>query len=173
MSEQEDSARTKEEKFLDLPPTTNDFNTAQYGLFLDTLFSLGDVRDTVFEIFPGFVVSLRILTPIEQIEVMKKVDASEGNLSKVLILKLETLARCVEKINGQYLRFSDSMIEEWQDFRGGIKDKPTEIEQQRFVLQYRFKQFIIDEIYRTYEKLLKKQEDIINSLKKNSSQTQL
>lgn len=165
IKKEQDRIRTPEEEFLDLPPI-EDYNSIQYSLFLDQIFSLGTIQPETFKIFEGLYVTLRVLLPVENLEVSKKVDTSPGMYSKDFVLKLETLARSIERVNGQYLRFSESMIKEWQDFRN-TTDKPTEVEQQRYILLYRFKTFIINEIFKRYSELLKKQEEILTDLKKN------
>lgn len=168
---EENQERTKEEQHLDLPPAVDDFNSLQYESFLQSLFNLGEIRNRTIEVFKDFKVTLRVLTPVENIEVMKKVDDSPGNASKTLIYKLEVLSRAIEKINGQYLKFSDPMITEWTEFTGK-KEIPTDVEQQRYILKYRTQQFILDEIYKSYEGLLKEQENMMVDLKKNLKNTQ-
>jgi len=161
----EESNRTPEEEFLDLPPI-EDYNSIQYSLFLDQVFSQGTIPSETYKVFEGFYVTLRVLLPVENLEVSKKVDVSPGMYSKDFVLKLETLARAIEKVNGQFLRFSETMIKDWQDFRS-TTDKPTEVEQQRYIILYRFKVFVINEIFKKYSELLKKQEEVLTNLKKN------
>lgn len=162
----EDQERSKEQQYLDLPPSTDDFNSPQYDIFLQSLFNLGEIRNRTIEVFQDFKVTMRVLTPVENIEVMKRVDDAPGNTSRNLIFKLEVLSRAIEKINGQYLRFSDAMMSEWKEFTDR-KDTPTEVEQQRYILKYRTQQFVLDEIYKCYEGLLKEQETQMADLKKN------
>jgi hypothetical protein len=158
--------RTKEEQHLDLPPAADDFNSLQYDAFLQSLFNLGEIRNRTIEVFQDFKVTLRVLTPVENIEVMKRVDEAPGNTSRNLIFKLEVLSRAIEKINGQYLRFSESMLSEWHEFTNK-KEIPTEVEQQRYILKYRTQQFVLDEIFKSYEGLLEEQKNQMIDLKKN------
>lgn len=166
MADESENLRTPEEEFLDIPPAIEDFNTPQYSIFLDSLFSLGNISDTVVEVLEGLTVKFRLLTVAENIEVMKIVDSCPGDVSKIYVLKLETLARAVDQINGQHLRFSESMLAEWQHFRK-TSEKPSDIEQQRTILRYRFKQGIVSQLFDKYQELQKKQDDLILSLKKN------
>ncbi len=171
MEEQnQESTRTPEEQFLGQLPATDDYNSPFYTSFLNSLVSLGDIRNITYEVFDGISVTLRLLLPIENLEVLKLVDKAPGDYSKGLCLKIETLARAIQQVNGHYLRFSDHDITEWQKFRG-IKDKPTEIDQQRHLLQYSFKQIVVDEIFKKYEQLVKEQQDLLEALKKNSKLT--
>mgnify|MGYP001561765050 CR=1 FL=1 len=163
---EQESNKTPEQIFLDIDSEKDQFNSPQYSIFLDTLFSLGSIPEETYKIFDGLDVTLRILAPVENLEVAKKIDSCPGFSSREYVLKLETLARAVVKVNNQFLRFSESMVSEWQEFRN-IVEKPTEIEQQRYIIQYRFKQFIIDEIFKKYQELLKKQEQVFADLKKN------
>lgn len=165
MEDEKAQSRTIEEEFLGVE-VTEDFNSHQYSIFLDQLFSLGTIPEESFKICDGLVAKLRVLLPVENLEIAKKVDAAPGFYSKEIILKLETLSRAISAINNQPIRFSNSMIDEWQKFRN-TTEKPTEIDQQRYIIQYRFKQFIIDEIYKKYQELLVKQESALVNLKKN------
>lgn len=165
MADEQENLRTPEESYLDTEPT-EDYNSAQYNIFIDSLFTYGNIPNETYKVFDGLNVTLRILSPIENIEIAKKIDSAPGFNSKDLLLKLEVLARSIVAVNTQCLRFSESMLKEWQDFRN-TTEKPTDIEQQRFILQYRFKQLMIEEIYKKYQDLLKKQEDIFSNLKKN------
>jgi len=69
------------------------------------------------------------------------------------------------------LRFPDTDILDWQKFRN-TKERPTEIDQQLHILSYNFKQFIVDEIFKKYEVLVKEQQDALEALKKNSNLVQ-
>jgi hypothetical protein len=171
MEEQkQEGNRTPEEQFLGILPTTDDYNSPYYSSFLNNLTSLGDIRNKTYEVFEGISITLRLLLPIENLEVLKIVDRSPGDYSKGLTLKLETLARAIQQVNGHYLRFSDDDIAKWQAFRD-TKEKPTEIDQQRHILQYSFKQMIVDEIFTKYEALVKEQYGAIETLKKKSKPT--
>ena len=54
-----------------------DFNSPQYGDFLNTIFSFGAIPAKTFNIVNGLDVKLKILSPIENIEVGKKIDSVE------------------------------------------------------------------------------------------------
>ena len=159
-----ENSRTPEDDFLGRDNST-DINSIYYEQFLNHIFSFGTIQDRTFEIFPEFNVTLRILTPAENIEVAKSLDDANNLIAKELLLKIETLARAIVKVNGQLLRFPDENIKEWQDFRN-IKDKPSEVEQQRFYLKYKFKPQLINLVYEKYNELLKEQEDKFLALKK-------
>src|ERR1700693_6202565 len=169
--EEQESQRTPEQSFLGQMPTIVDFNSPFYGGFLDNASSLGDVRNKTFEVFQGLSVTLRLLLPIENLEVLKVVDRLPGDYSKGITLKLETLARAIQQVNGNLLRFPDTDILDWQKFRN-TKERPTEIDQQLHILSYNFKQFIVDEIFKKYEVLVKEQQDALEALKKNSNLVQ-
>jgi hypothetical protein len=168
--EEKESNRTPEQAYLGILPTVDDYNSPYYSSFLNNLTSLGDIQNKTYEVFQGISLTLRLLLPIENLEVLKLVDRAPGDYSKGLTLKLETLARAIQQVNGHYLRFSDSDIANWQAFRN-TKEKPTEIDQQRHILQYSFKQMVVDEIFKKYEALVKEQQESIEALKKNSNLT--
>ena len=159
-----DSGRTPEDDFLGRDKST-DFNSIYYEQFLNQIFNFGTIQDKTFEIFPEFNVTLRILAPAENIEVAKALDDATNIIAKELLLKIETLARAIVKVNGQLLRFPDENITEWQVFRN-TKEKPSEIEQQRFYLKYKFKPQLINLVYEKYNELLKEQETKFIELKK-------
>ena len=158
--------RTPEEAFLDVPPT-DDFNSPQYQSFLSSLFNFGAIPSKTFELSKNFRVKLRILSPIENVEILKKVDILPGNLSRVETLIIETLTRAIESINGQYLRFDDEMKNEWKQFRNTTVE-PSTWEQQKYILSYRFQKPVLTEIFSKYQELLKEQEKLLEDLKKNS-----
>lgn len=160
-------SRTPEDKFLG-KELIDDFNSPQYDDFLTTIFAFGSIPAKTFSIVKGLEVKLKILAPVENIEVGKKVDSVDGLVSKESFLRIETLARAIVVINGQVLRFSDSMIEEWKEFRGiTTKEyKPSEVEQQRFLISHRFNNHLINLIYGKYVELLEEQKNIFNDLKK-------
>ena len=159
-----DSGRTPEDDFLGIE---NNFNTPQYEQFLDYIFNFGVLPDETFELFDGYKVRLRLLTPAENIEVSKALD--DGNIiTKELVHKIETLARSIVNINGNKLRFPDHRIKEYLEFKGIVDQKyvPSEVEQQKFIIKYNFKPAVINIIYEKYSELVKKQESILADLKK-------
>lgn len=162
----EETLRNPEEEYLDLSPT-DDFNSPQYQIFLSSVFNFGTIPPKTFELGTNFKVKLRILTPIENLEILKKVDLAPGPLSKTEILVVESLTRALETVNGHVLRFDDEMIKEWQQFRN-TSEKPTGWEQQRYILQYRFQKPVLMEIYSKYQELLREQEQVLENLKKRS-----
>lgn len=162
----EEALRTPEEVFLDAPPT-DDFNSPQYQSFLSSAFNFGAIPSKTFELSKNFRVKLRVLSPVENLEILKKVDIAPGNLSRMEILVIETLTRAIEAINGQYLRFDDEMKKEWTQFRNTTVE-PSTWEQQRYILSYRFQKPVLTEIFSKYQELLKEQEKLLEDLKKNS-----
>lgn len=164
--EEMEQVRTPEEEFLDVSPT-DDFNSPQYQAFLSSVFNFGSIQAKTFEIGTNFRVKLRILTPIENLELLKKVDMAPGPLSKTDLLIVETLTRAIESINSHVLRFDDEMLKEWQVFRN-LSEKPTGWEQQRYILQYRFQRPVLIDIFSKYQELLKEQEQVLENLKKRS-----
>lgn len=170
MEENKESNRTPEENFLGISPPIDDYNSSHYTSFLNNLTGLGDIKNRPFEVFDGMTVTLRLLLPIENLEVLKIVDRAPGDYSKGQVLKVETLARAIQQVNGHYLRFSENDIADWSAFRN-TKEKPTEIDQQRHILNYNFKQFVVDEIFKKYEALVKEQQEALEALKKNSNLT--
>ena len=165
--ESEEQTRTPEEEFLDIPPT-DDFNSPQYQSFLSSIFNFGTIPSKTFELSKSFRVKLRLLSPVENLEILKKVDIAPGNLSRMEILVIETLTRAIESINGQYLRFDDEMKHEWKQFRN-ITTEPSTWEQQRYILSYRFQKPVLTEIFSKYQELLTEQEKLLEDLKKNST----
>ena len=156
---------TNEQDFLGID---EDYNTIEYSEFLDNVFKFGSMPNKVVKIVEGLSTTLRILTPAENLEIAKEVDKAVGVLEKEQILRIETLCRAIVQVNGQLLRFSSSMIEEWKEFRG-IADKygaPSDVEQQRFLLRFRFNQPLINIIYKKYLELSDEQEKIFFDLKK-------
>lgn len=159
---------TQEADFLDsLSVEDLDFNSEQYDEFLSSIFQYGKIPSKVFNLSDNFKIRLEVLSPAQTLEVTKKIDGLPGALSKEKTLILETLSRAIVSINSHPLRFSDTMIEEWQVFRG-TKSEPTTIEQQRFILTYRFQQSVLELIYSKYRELVKEQAEVIINLKKNS-----
>lgn len=158
------SSRTPEDEFLGRSQST-DFNSVYYDQFLNHLFSFGAIKDKTFEIFPELNITLRVLLPAENIEVAKALDDVGNIIAKEIVLKVETLARAITKVNGQLLRFPDENVKEWQEFRNS-KENPSDIEQQRFYLKYKFKPQLINIIYEKYNELLKEQEEKFIELKK-------
>ena len=142
-----------------------DYNTAYYEKFLEEIFNFGSVPPKKIDISDHLNITLRILMPVENIEVAKKVDQASGIVEKEQIIKHETLCRSIVKMNGQLIRFSDDMIAEWKAFRNTDKE-PSDVEQQRFMLKYKFSQPLINQIYSLYVALLKEQEQFFIDLKK-------
>lgn len=161
---EETKLQTPEEEFLDIPPT-DDFNSPQYQSFLSSVFNFGVIPSKTFEIGTNFRVKLRVLSPIETLEILKKVDVAPGNLSRIDTLIIETLTRAIEAVNGQYLRFDDEMKKEWTQFRNTTVE-PSTWEQQRYILSYRFQKLVLTEIFSKYQDLLKEQEKLLEDLKK-------
>ncbi len=160
--------RTPEQELLDsISPEEVDFNSDQYGQFLEGLFRFGTVPPKVFNLGKNFKVKLQILTPAENLEVTKKIDQLPGNLSKEKTLILETLSRAILSVNNYPIRFDEKMIAEWKEFRNTTTE-PTLIEQQRFILTHRFQQGVLELTYSKYRELAKEQAEAILSLKKNS-----
>lgn len=159
-----DGEKTLEDDFLGRDKKT-DFNSIYYEQFLNQIFNFGTIQDKTFEIFPEFNVTLRVLLPAENIEVAKSLDDANNIIAKELLFKIETLSRAITKVNGQLLRFPDENILEWQAFRN-TKDKPSEVEQQRFYLKYKFKPQVLNLLYEKYSELLKEQETKFIELKK-------
>ena len=153
---------TNEDKFLGVE---EDYNSIDYSEFLDSIFAFGTMSSKVVDIVEGLSVTLRILTPAENLEVAKVVDRAAGLMEKEQLLRMETLGRAIVHINGQLLRFSDTMIAEWKDFRG-LTDNPSDVEQQRFMLKHRFNQPLINIIYTKYVELIEEQEKTFFELKK-------
>ena len=156
---------TNEDKFLGVE---EDFNSTDYSEFLDNIFSFGTMSNKVVDIVEGLSVTLRVLIPAENLEIAKVVDKANGLMEKEQLLRMETLARAIVHVKGQLLRFSDSMIEEWKEFRG-LSDKepvPSDVEQQRFMIKYRFNQPLINVIYTKYTELVIEQEKTFFELKK-------
>ena len=156
---------TNEEKFLG---TEEDYNSVDYSEFLDSVFAFGTMPNKVVDIVPGLSVTLRVLTPAENLEIAKVIDLANGLMEKEQLLRMETLARAVVQVNGQLLRFSDSMIAEWKAFRG-LSDKdstPSDVEQQRFMIKFRFNQPLINIAYTKYTELVVEQEKTFLELKK-------
>ena len=124
---------TNEDKFLGVE---EDYNSADYSEFLDSVFAFGTMPSKVVDIVEGLSTTLRILTPAENLEVAKVIDKATGVMEKEQLLRMETLCRSITQVNGQLLRFSDSMVEEWKEFRGlTSKDiSPSEVEQQKFMI---------------------------------------
>ena len=160
-------SRTEEHKFLG-KENEEDFNSPNYDSFLAGIFSFGHISNKTYEVFKGFKVCLRPLTPVENIEVSKEVGKVDDIVTKEQVLKIEVLSRAIININGQALRFPDEDIIEWREFRG-IKDnnyKPSEVEQQRHYLKYRFNAPLIGSVYEKYNELLTEQESLFSDLKK-------
>lgn len=155
--------RTPEDKYLGSEPI--DFNSPQYEDFLNTIFTFGSIPPRTVTVVEGLDVKLKLLAPIENIEVGKKVDDANGLVSRESLLRIETLARSIQSINGQSLRFSDIMLKEWKEFRDVSYD-PSEVEQQRFLISYRFNNHLINLIYSKYVDLLDEQKAIFDKLKK-------
>ena len=155
---------TNEDKFLGVE---EDYNSADYSEFLDSIFAFGTMPSKVKDIVEGLSVTLRVLTPAENLEVSKIVDKAPGLLEKEQLLRMETLCRAIVVVNGQLLRFSDSMIAEWKEFRGLPEDaNPSDVEQQRFMLKYRFNQPLINITYTNYLEMVEEQEKTFFELKK-------
>ena len=157
---------TNEDRFLGVE---EDYNSADYSEFLDNVFAFGTMPNKVVDIVEGLSVTLRILTPAENLEIAKAVDKANGIMEKEQLLRMETLCRAIVQVNGQLLRFSDSMIEEWKEFRG-LSDKdsnPSDVEQQRFMIKFRFNQPLINATYAKYTELVVDQEKTFFDLKKN------
>ena len=142
-----------------------DYNSAYYSRFLEEIFNFGSVPAKDIKISNDLKVTLRILMPVENIEVAKKVDLASGIVEKEQIIKHETLCRAIVKMNGQLLRFSDGFTDEWKEYRETDKN-PSDVEQQRFLLKYKFSQPLINQIYAAYADLLKEQEKLFIDLKK-------
>lgn len=154
---------TKEQEFLG----QDDFNSVQYDQFLNQLFSLGTIGEKNYEIVEGFNVALRPLSVVENLEISRKVDVEPGVFSKETVLKQETLARAICRINGNLLRFADTDIAEYNAFRGLAADyKPSEFEQQMHFIKYKLAVTLVNQIYSKYSELLKEQEDKFAELKK-------
>lgn len=156
---------TNEGKFLGVE---EDFNSADYSEFLDSIFAFGTMPNKVVNIVEGLSATLRVLTPVENLEIAKVVDRANGLMEKEQLLRMETLCRAIIQVNGQLLRFSDSMIEEWKEFRG-LSDKdsnPSDVEQQRFMIKFRFNQPLINITYTKYTELVVEQEKTFLELKK-------
>ena len=159
--------RTPEDKYLG-KELIDDFNSPLYENFLNTIFAFGSIPPRTVTVVDGFAVKLKVLSPVENIEIGKKVDELAGLVSKESALRIETLARSIQAINGQLLRFSDTMVDEWKEFRG-ITDKaytPSEVEQQRFLIAHRFNNYLINLIYDKYVGLLDEQKKVFEDLKK-------
>lgn len=162
--------RTPEDLFLG--NEAEDYNSPQYDSFLESIFSLGAIPSKTYDLFEdgNFKVKLRPLTPIENIEISKTAGAYGDIMSKEQVLRIEVLARAIVDFNGQALRFSDENLKEYRDFRG-IQDsnyKPSEVEQQRHLVKYRFNNQLINLIYNKYEDLLNTQSKMFADLKKKS-----
>ena len=140
--------RSKEQNFLGVPHE-DDFNSAFYDNFLNHLFTFGNIENKTFEIFDGFKVTLRVLTVAENIEVSRALDNEASVHTKEILLRVEVLVRAIVRINGQLLRFPDSEIEPWKDFRN-TKENPSEIEQQRYYLRHKFSPELLHIIYEKY-----------------------
>ena len=156
---------TNEDKFLGVE---EDYNSADYSEFLDSIFAFGTMPSRVVDIVVGLSVTLRVITPAENLEIAKVVDLANGLMEKEQLLRMETLCRAIVQVNGQLLRFSDSMIEEWKEFRG-LSDKnsnPSDVEQQRFMIKFRFNQPLINITYTKYTELVVEQEKTFLELKK-------
>lgn len=156
---------TNEDKFLGVE---EDYNSADYSEFLDSIFAFGTMPSRVVDIVVGLSVTLRVITPAENLEIAKVVDLANGLMEKEQLLRMETLCRAIVQVNGQLLRFSDSMIEEWKEFRG-LSDKdsnPSDVEQQRFMIKFRFNQPLINITYTKYIELVVEQEKTFLELKK-------
>ena len=162
-----DTGRTPEQEFLDEHvDEIQDFNYPHYNIFLQQLFTFGTVPDKTFSLSNGLTVTLRLLAPREMLEVAKRVDECPGIFSKEITHKLEVLSRAISRINGQVLRFDDSMIAEWKELRK-VNYSPTDVEQQRYIISYRFKVPVIESIFKKYQELILEQEEILKDLKKN------
>ena|SRR4030067_1586115 len=155
------SDRTQEQEFLGI----ENLNSLQYDSFLNFIFAYGHIDHKTYEISKDFSITLKCLTSAENIEVSRTLDNESSLITKQLILKIETLARAIVKINGNLLRFPDKMIDEWREFRG-VKDSPSEVEQQRFLLRYRILPHLLNEMYERYIELLKEQDEKFSELKK-------
>lgn len=156
---------TNESKFLGVE---EDFNSVDYSEFLDNIFSFGTMPNKVVGIVEGLSVTIRVLTPAENLEIAKVVDKATGLMEKEQLLRMETLCRAIVQVNGQLLRFSDSMIAEWKEFRG-LSDNdstPSDVEQQRFMIKFRFNQPLINVAYTKYTELIVEQEKTFFELKK-------
>lgn len=156
---------TNEEKFLGVE---EDFNSTDYSEFLASVFAFGTMPNKVVDIVVGLSVTLRVLTPAENLEIARVIDLANGLMEKEQLLRMETLARAIVQVNGQLLRFSDSMIAEWKEFRG-LSDKdsiPSDVEQQRFMIKFRFNQPLINIVYTKYTELVIEQEKTFLELKK-------
>ena len=156
---------TNEDKFLGVE---EDFNSVDYSEFLDSIFAFGTMPSKVVDIVAGLSITLRVLTPAENLEIAKIIDRANGLMEKEQLLRMETLCRAIVSVNGQLLRFSDSMIAEWKEFRGlSSKDStPSDVEQQKFMIKYRFNQPLINIIYTKYTELIVEQEKTFFELKK-------
>lgn len=155
------SERTQEQDFLGI----ENLNSPQYDSFLNFIFTYGHIDQKTYEISKDFNVTLKCLTSAENIEVSKALDNESSLITKQLILKIETLARAIVKVNGNLLSFTDRMIDEWKEFRGA-KDTPSEVEQRRFLLRYRILPHLLNEMYEKYVALLKEQDEKFSELKK-------
>ena len=155
---------TNEDKFLG----SEDYNSADYSEFLDSIFAFGTMKNRVVDIVEGLSTTLRILTPAENLEVAKVIDKATGLMEKEQLLRVETLCRAIAAVNGQQLRFSDSMIEEWKGFRGlsNKESNPSDVEQQKFMIKFRFNQPLINIMYAKYIELIEEQEKKFFDLKK-------
>ena len=157
-------ATTNEDKFLGVE---EDYNSDSYSEFLDSIFAFGTMPNKVTDIVKGLSVTLRVLTPAENLAVSKLVDKAAGIMEKEQLLRMETLSRAIVVVNGQLLRFSDDMIDEWKEFRGlPVEAVPSDIEQQRFMLKYRFNQPLINITYTKYLEMIDEQEKTFLELKK-------
>ena len=159
---------TNEDKFLGVDSDYSDYNSIDYSEFLDSIFAFGTMPSKVIDIVEGLSVTLRVLTPAENLEIAKVVDKASGLMEKEQLLRMETLCRAIVAVNGQLLRFSDTMIEEWKEFRGlSNKDSnPSDVEQQRFMIKFRFNQPMINIGYTKYTELIIEQEKTFFELKK-------
>lgn len=143
----------------------SDVNSYAYDVFLTQIFNFGVIKPKIFSISEGFNVTLRLLTPMEFIEVLKKVEEFNGNLTKEKILIIETLSRAIERVNGQFLRFDDEMVQDWKGLKRTDRD-PSVLEQQRDILLLRFQQLVLNVIYEKYIELQREQEKMFDALKK-------
>lgn len=162
------SERTPEQDILGSAYTIEDFNSPQYDQFLNHIFNFGKIQNKTFDIADNFKVTLRLLSPAENIEVAKALDDVSNIFGKEQLLKIETLSRAIVKINGNVLRFQDSMVTEWKALLG-VTDtnyKPNEVEQQRNIIRHQFSPQLINIIYSKYDELLKEQEQLFEKLKK-------
>lgn len=140
---------------------------------LEDLFNLGYTKSgpvTVLEDENGnkIIAEYRTLTPSEQRDIFEVTSEYSSPASQAISLKLETLARAVQKLNGMPLILDSNDVKKYEDAHNG--KSPSALEQARFIMYNNMKSHVvIDILYEGYENFMDDVNKTFENIKKKSN----